>query len=56
MIIKLFRISDEKLYKFYRKEALRQYIIQNTNRYPSTKATVIQLISMLPKEDYVRIK
>lgn len=56
MIIRLFRISDEKLYKFYKKEALRQYIIRNTGRYPSTKTTVAELILMLPKEDYVRLK
>ena len=56
MHIKLFQISTLRMYTFRNKLALRQYVMTNVFCNPKPNATINQLVSYLPKEEYYRVK
>ena len=56
MIIKIFKISTMEMWTMRNKEALRQFVEQETNTFIPISLTIKQLIECLPIEDYHRVK
>lgn len=56
MIIRIFKVSTAEMWTFYDKQALREYVIQNVLCAPRHNATIKELISYLPVEDYCRVE
>lgn len=56
MIIKLFKIDTKQLIIFSKKQALLDYVREETQRVLKGNYTIDYLISCLPRENYDRIK
>lgn len=56
LIIKIFKISTQEMWKFKNKNALREFVMENILCIPSKHATIKELISYLPVEEYYRVK
>lgn len=56
MQIKLFQISTLRMFVFKDKHALRKYVMTHAFCNPKQNATIDQLVSYLPKEEYYRVK
>lgn len=56
MITKIFKISTKELWVLKNKQELILFIEQECNIYVSNKFTIIQLLRILPVENYSIIK
>lgn len=56
MIIKIFKMSTKEMWTIRNKEALCEFIHQETGKTPDNKLTIFKLIQYLPKEKYYRVK
>lgn len=56
MIIKIFKVSTAEMWKFRNKAAFRKYVMSNVLCAPKQNATINELMSYLPVEDYCRVK
>lgn len=56
MVIKIFKISTKEMWTIRNKEALCDFIRQETGSMPDNKLTIFKLIQYLPRENYYRVK
>ena len=56
MIIKIFKISTKEMWTIRNKEALCDFIHQETGIEPNNKLTIFKLVQCLPRENYYRVK
>lgn len=56
MIIKFFKISTKEMWTIQNKDALFDFIVQETGTIPDRKLTISQLSQYLPRENYYRVK
>ena len=56
MVIKIFKISTKEMWTIGNKEALCDFICQETGKRPDNKLTIFKIVQYLPKEDYYRVK
>jgi hypothetical protein len=56
MIIKIFKISTKEMYTFRNKSEFNKFVRIVTNKHPSFRLTIDQLIKYLPVEDYCRAR
>ena len=56
MVIKIFKISTKEMWTISNKEALCDFIKQETGARPDSKLTIFQLVKYLPRENYCRVK
>lgn len=56
MVIKIFKISTKEMWTIPNKEALCNFIKQETGLNPDNKLTIFTLIKYLPRENYYRVK
>ena len=55
MIIKIFKVSTKEMFTFKNKSDLLTYVYNVTGRSPAN-ATINNMVKMLPKSDYCRVK
>lgn len=56
MVIKIFKISTKEMWTIKNKEALCNFILQETGTKPDSKLTIFKLMQYLPKQNYYRAK
>jgi hypothetical protein len=56
MIVKIFKISTKEMYTFRNKYALHNFVQTSTNRHPSLRSSINELVKYLPVEDYYRVR
>ena len=56
MVIKIFKISTKEMWAMSNKDALRDFIEQETGAKLSNQLTITRLIQYLPRENYCRVK
>lgn len=56
MVIKIFKISTKEMWTIKNKEALCDFIYQETGTKPDSGLTIFKLIQHLPKQNYYRVK
>lgn len=56
MVIKIFKISTKEMWTIRNKEALCDFIHQETGIEPDMKLTIFNLVKYLPRENYYRVK
>lgn len=55
MIIKIFKVSTKEMFTFKNKSEFLIFVYDVTNHLPSN-TTINNLVKMLPKSDYCRVK
>lgn len=56
MIIKIYKLSTRQMWTIRNKEALCEFIHQEIGVWPDKKATIFELVKLLPRENYYRAK
>ena len=56
MVIKIFKISTKEMWTIRNKNALCEFIYQETGKKPDSKFTIFKLIQYLPRQNYYRVK
>ena len=56
MVIKVFKISTKEMWTMKNKDALCEFIEQETGIRPDSKLTIFKLMQCLPRENYYRVK
>ena len=55
MVIKIFQVSTKELYTFKNKYEFYIFVKDTTNRFPRYTASINELMTYLPVEDYCRV-
>lgn len=56
MVIKIFKVSTKEMWTLPNKDALCDFITQETGIKPDGRLTAFKLMQYLPKENYCRVK
>lgn len=56
MIIKVFKVSTKEMFTFKTKTDFMIFVYNIVDDVPSANATISDLMKMLPKHDYYRVK
>ena len=56
MVIKIFKISTKEMWTMKNKESLCEFIANEVGKRPDEKLTIFNLVKLLPKENYYRVK